>query len=77
MLCGLLFVVVAAGALVGCGDDTPQPKRFAVTLTAISGTGTNSTTLHLSLHLELRDRFGDRRVCCHAALLWESFRAYV
>jgi len=53
MACGLLLVLGAAGAWVGCGGSTPapppQPRSYTITLTATSGTVTNSTTLHLTV----------------------------
>ena len=52
--CGMVYVLVMAGALMGCGDNTPapiapQPKSYTVTVTATSGTVTNSTALHLTV----------------------------
>jgi hypothetical protein len=53
MSCGLLLAIVTTGALLGCGSSTrppaPQAQSYAVTLTATSGTVTNSTTLHLTV----------------------------
>jgi Bacterial Ig-like domain (group 3)/NHL repeat len=53
MICGLFLALAGAGALVGCGNDTHTvpitPKSYTITLTATSGTVTNSTTLHLTV----------------------------
>jgi hypothetical protein len=53
MACGLLLVITAAGAMLGCGSENPapaaQPKNYNVTLVVASGTVTNSTILHLTV----------------------------
>jgi hypothetical protein len=53
MACGLLLVITAAGAMLGCGSESPapaaQPKNYNVTLVVASGTITNSTILHLTV----------------------------
>jgi len=55
LACGLFLVLVAAGALLGCGGNAPattpppQPKNYTITVTATSGTVTDSTTLHLTV----------------------------
>jgi hypothetical protein len=53
MACGLLLVITAAGAMLGCGCENPapaaQPKNYNVTLVVASGTVTNSTILHLTV----------------------------
>ncbi|MBZ5684902.1 MAG: Ig-like domain repeat protein [Acidobacteriia bacterium] len=54
-MCCMLVALVAAGTLAGCGSDTPatpppaQPRNYTITLTATSGTVTNSTTLHMTV----------------------------
>jgi hypothetical protein len=55
MACGLLLATMTAGALLGCGGSSgttpaPQPRSYTITLTATSGTVTNSTALHLTVH---------------------------
>jgi hypothetical protein len=51
---GGLFVLLTLGALIGCGNNTyarptPQPTTYTITLTATSGTVTNSTALQLTV----------------------------